>query len=326
MREEEGSDTSDDDYVETDKGDSSLDDELPSDVCDDAADGTESAHSEDSDGDEGMDDDEGEEDAAAGAAAAAGRTADFRVSRRAMQAASLRAMRDMIANQNRLILALQNQQQNAAAAPAPVPAPAPAAAAPGGSDAVPLPIEQLGLPNPRTAKGFDSFRKLILVRCVKSLFHKYLGNTTKNYNLRPVAEDACAVMAYNNPGDLAVMMQRMKRALKAVARAAASEVAVKARDQFILLHPDLGERLPKAHFRYEQRLQEHVSAFATLIDVVGGPTGGFDLNGADRNHWAFCSKVQDGKLYFANATFLKWQDDFLMLMPAPCRRWSFYYY
>ena len=60
------------------------------------------------------------------------------------------------------------------------------------------------------------------------------------------------------------------------------------------VHPQLPMRVARGREDYGARVKEHATLYARLVDVVGGPDGGFDINGADRFYWDFCSKVVNG--------------------------------
>lgn len=54
-------------------------------------------------------------------------------------------------------------------------------------------------------------------------------------------------------------------------------------------------RLEKGRPDYVARVEQHEPIYARLIDVVGGPNGGFNIDGADRYHYDFCTKVVNGR-------------------------------
>jgi|TARA_B110001469_G_C9567113_1_gene281218 hypothetical protein len=117
------------------------------------------------------------------------------------------------------------------------------------------------------------------------------------------------------------MRTYMRKALGALARDAISNISTKARsvahtpadpvtssklahlitshtlrrDYYHQVHPVLDRRLEKGRPDYVARIKEHDPLYARLIDVVGGPDGGFDLNGADRYHYDFCTMVVNGR-------------------------------
>ena len=268
----------------------------PGSPSDDAPSPSASDGSNDNSSNDGSGDEDAGGDAAAGEDAGDGGGHPQAITATHMQRELLKAQHKT----NQLLLALVQQPAPAPApAPAPVPVQQPRHARAGGGggrvrNEVP-PITELGKPGGRYETGFSDWRGAVLTRLLKANFMEFAGNTTKSYSLNDLASHACLALRYTGgDADVLTMRTNMRKALGALAREANSIISTNARDYFHQVHPQLPMRVARGREDYGARVKEHATLYARLVDVVGGPDGGFDINGADRFYWDFCSKVVNG--------------------------------